>query len=325
MGHECDFLAPETAGKPYFPTRANIIYSRRFGVITENNGKIKKTKLDNVMSIYYGIKKIGHRYDVILANHSLTAWPVYFAKCGMARKFYYIQAYEPPYYSPLTHPLEHLLARFSYVLPLKQIANSWIYKGAGLHPIDVVPPGIDLSIFTRKDSDIGFTRKKEIVLGTIGRAEPYKGTATAIAAYRMLRATDPRLRLKVALGNVEISDDIEIVDIKNDIELSEYYRSLDALIVSCYSQEGGPHYPVIEAMASGVPVVHTGYYPGEENISWVAKQSSATAVAEALGRLLSSSESEIVEKTDRARTIIEEDLEWNMVGRRFLSAFSAST
>lgn len=190
--------------------------------------------------------------------------------------------------------------------------------------MDVIPPGIDLSIFRRKDSCVKFSEKREIVLGTIGRVEPYKGTAIAVAAYRALRANDSRLKLKVALGNVETSDDIEIVDIKNDIELAEYYRSLDVLIVACYTQEGAPHYPVIEAMASGVPVVHTGYYPGSENNSWIAKQSSAAAVAEALGRFLNSSESEIVEKTDRARALAEREMEWSIVGKRFLSAFFAS-
>ena len=324
LGHECDFLAPETANKPYFPTKANIILSNRGGIVAGVRRNRGMVKYDGVLGVIAGLREVGHRYDIILANQSLTAWPVYFVNCGTANKFYYIQAYEPGYYSPFSHPIEYLLSRFSYVLPLRQVANTSIYKGFGMRPMDIMPPGIDLSIFRRRDGCVKFSGKKEIVLGTIGRIEPYKGTAIAVAAYRALRANDSRLKLKVALGNVETSDDIEIVDIKNDIELAEYYRSLDVLIVACYTQEGAPHYPVIEAMASGVPVVHTGYYPGSENNSWLAKQSTAAAVAEALARLLNSSESEIQEKTDRARALIERDLEWSMVGKRFLSVFSAS-
>lgn len=323
LGHECDFLAPETANKPYFPSKANIILSNRRGIITGDRRNGEMVRYDGVLSVISGLREIGHRYDVILANQSLTAWPVCFINCGKANKFYYIQAYEPDYYSPFSQTAEYLLSRLSYVLPLKQIANSATYKGMGIHPTDVIPPGIDLSIFRRRENHVKFSGKKEIVLGTIGRIEPYKGTATAVSAYRALRASDSRLRLKVALGNVKISDDVEIVDIKSDIELSEYYRSLDVLIVSCSYQYGAPHYPVIEAMASGVPVVHTGYYPGSADNSWIAEQSSTASVAEALGRLLNSSESEIVEKTDRARALIERELEWGMVGRRFLAAFSA--
>jgi glycosyltransferase involved in cell wall biosynthesis len=259
---------------------------------------------------------------VILANHSHTAWPVFFANCGMAKKFYYIQAYEPDFYPIRTKFKAHILARLSYVLPLKQIANASIYKGFGMAPLDIIPPGIDISIFRKKGGFFSIANKPEIIIGTIGRSEPYKGTHTAVSAYRKLRASDPRLRLKVAFGNVAHADDIEIVAIKNDEELAEFYRSLDVLLVACSTQHGAPHYPVIEAMASGVPVVHTNYYPGDSGNSWIAKDSSTDAVADALREFLNSSELDIADKTERARLTIEKELGWDAVGRRFLLNFA---
>ena len=216
MGHKCDFLVPSTSKDPYFPTLASIIYCNVGGVNSRQIVARNASGIDNFISLFAGLRKIGNEYDVIFANHSLTAWPVRFTNCGDALKFYYIQAYEPGYYPWFTDPAKRLLSKFSYNLKLNKIANSTTYKNDRLSSIPIIPPGIDLEIFTRKSArDISF-HKSKILLGTIGRTEPYKGTAVAIAAYRAIRLKYPQLRMRVGFGNVPSAKDLDIITIRNN-------------------------------------------------------------------------------------------------------------
>jgi len=321
LGHECAFLVPSTSAEPYFPTTAKIVRSDRKGLHNDKCSGRKCTGADNIISLFAGLRQVGQGYDVILANHSLTAWPVRWTKTGKARKFYYIQAYEPQYYPVQRHPIKHLMAKLSYLFDLRQISNAAIYKGLGLRPLDVIPPGIDLSIFVPKEHPGTFASDEEIVLGTIGRTEPYKGTSTALAAYRLLRREEHRLRMNVGFGNVTPADDLTITPIKGDPALAAYYRSVDILVVSCIGQHGAPHYPLVEAMASGTPVVHTGYFPGTPGNSWEATDTSVEAVAAAIRQVINLSPEERSAKAVAAREIVAETLEWDAVARRFLEHF----
>jgi glycosyltransferase involved in cell wall biosynthesis len=276
--------------------------------------------MDNILCLFAGLRKIAGDYDVVFANHSLTAWPVRWTK-SRARKIYYVQAYEPSYYPISKDPIKHLLARFSYMLNLRQITNSRQYQGMGLKPVDTIPPGIDLSIFTLKEQQRDISAAEKIVVGTIGRTEPYKGTATALAAYRLLREREPRLHMNVGFGNVSPADDVEITPINGDRELAAYYRSLDLLVVSCRGQHGAPHYPLIEAMASGTPVVHTDYYPGDASNSWIAKDASCEEVAVAIQAVLQASKAERAVRVAAARAAIERDLAWDAIAERFEGHF----
>jgi glycosyltransferase involved in cell wall biosynthesis len=322
LGHECEFLVPSTSAEPYFPTIAPVLRSDRTGLFKGQCNNRKATGADNVISLFAGLRQIGKDYDIILANHSLTAWPVRWSKTGNARKFYYIQAYEPLYYPVGRHPIKHLMAKLSYFFDLRQISNTAIYKGFGLRPLDIIPPGIDLSIFVSKENPGSFASDEEIVLGTIGRTEPYKGTATALAAYRLLHQENHRLRMNVAFENVAPACDLTITPIKGDAALSSYYRSVDILVVSCTGQHGAPHYPVIEAMASGTPVVHTGYFPGTTCNSWEATDTSVEAVAEAIRQLINSPSEVRRAKALAACDMVTRSLGWDAVARRFLENFT---
>jgi glycosyltransferase involved in cell wall biosynthesis len=321
LGHHCTFLVPSTSAEPYFPTIAQVLRCDRKGFFGNTKINKKQRGFDNVASIFAGLQQIGKNYDVIVANHCLTAWPVYLASCETARKIYYVQAYEPDYYPFFKHPFKNILAKWSYLLGLRQIANSSTYRGLGLKPECVIPPGIDLSIFVPKQMDVDFLSKETIKLGTIGRTEPYKGTDTALAAYRRLRKEEPRLRMHVGFGNVTEADDINIVPIKGDTELAAYYRSIDILVVSCFGQHGAPHYPLIEAMASGTPVVQTGYFPGTPDNSWETTDTSVEAVAAAIRQVINSSSEVRSAKAVAAREVVAQTLGWDAVARRFLEHF----
>jgi glycosyltransferase involved in cell wall biosynthesis len=323
MGHECTFLAPSTTSEPYFPTNAQILRCDRHGHFMTGRTDTKATGYDNVASLFAGLNKIGRDYDVVLANHCLTAWPVRWSNTGNAKLFYYVQASERGYYPFFKHPIKHLLARGSYFLKLKQISNSAAYDDLGLRPLDTISPGIDLSVFTLKSNPGGFATKDQIVLGTIGRTEPHKGTATVLSAYRRLRHEDPRVRMNVGFGNVATDDDLTITNIENDLGLAEYYRSVDIIVVACTGQIGAPHYPLIEAMASGTPVVHTGYYPGSSTNSWPTTAQSEQAVLLALRQVIAASDEERRIKAEAARRVVVSELEWDAVSDRFISHFEA--
>ncbi len=321
LGHECDFLVPVTSGPPYFPTQARVRYCDRSGLRDAPVQGRKGKGVDNVLSLWAGLSACGSEYDVVLANHCLTAWPVKFANYSNPKKFYYIQAFEPDYYPFRKAPIKHIMAHLSYFFGLKQIANANTYSKSSVKPLAVIPPGIDLSVFYQKSESQSWDCKDDIILGTIGRSEPYKGTATALAAYRHVKQSDSRLQMHVAFGNVEKSDDIKIIEIKNDVELADFYRSVDVLIVSCYSQHGAPHYPLIEAMACGTPVVQTGYFPGNEANTWYAKEPTIESVATALQALLNSDESERLKRVSLARDEVAQNLGWDQVALKFIRQF----
>jgi glycosyltransferase involved in cell wall biosynthesis len=323
MGHECNFLVPSTSKEPYFPTTAKVIKCDFNGIISVTNPEKKENGVDNLVSLFMGLNKIGEKYDVILGNHCLTSWVVRWVECGKAIKFYYIQAYEPGYYPWYKDPVKHLLAKFSYKLNLRKIANSETYKNNGVTVDAIIPPGIDLEKFWEKKNNLDLSEKPEIVIGTLGRVEPYKGTATAISAFRKLRSVNKKLQMKVAFGNVNEADDLEIIKIQGDRELANFYRSLDVLIVSCYSQHGAPHYPLIESMACGTPVVHTDYYPGTAENSWKANSPNAEDVATALEQLLATPYADMMKKISNARKTVEEKLSWDSVAMSFIYQFES--
>jgi len=321
LGHECAFLVPSSSPDAYFPTKAEVIRFDKRGNIPNGMTKGQQTGFDNILSLWAGLNAIGSEYDVLLANHSLTAWPVRFANAGKAKKLYYIQAYEPLYYSVLKSPLKKMLAYGSYKIGLQMISNSSVYPIPPQLINSIIPPGVDLDIFREKTPVEKTSDDRIINIGTIGRAEPYKGTSTVIKAYRKLRVEGAHIFLKVALGNVEQGDDLSIHPINNDHELAAFYREIDILVVACQGQRGAPHYPVIEAMASGTPVVHTGYFPGTKDNSWEATEASRDAVSAAISQLIETPPEEVKRRTRKARQLIESRLSWPAVAKQFISEF----
>lgn len=326
-GHIVHFLAPATSTTPYFPTRAKIITATRHGLsATSQLGDVsrKQTGADNILSLYAGLKEIGANYDVVLANHSLTAWPVRLANCGNAKKVYYIQAYEHQYFPITTSPIKHLLARASYHLGLVHISNSRTYPtGRAGRQTGFVPPGIDHATFFPRTDRPCLTEQPTIALGTIGRTEPGKGTRFVLEAFEALHRADPRFRLRVAFGNLPEGwshPAAEVADIHGDAELAEFYRGLDILMVGCVGQIGAPHYPVIEAMACGTPVVHTGYFPGDEHNSWPVAQEDAAALYAGVQAVITCTN--ISKKTDQGIEFVQNNLGWPEIAATMLKYFN---
>jgi len=295
LGHTVQFLCPGDSDGPYFPTKAEIIWLDREGKkIPANNQSVNPRrfrllhaqKVDALRSLLGGLRRYALNADVVMANQSLTAWPVFLVRTK-ARKYYYVQAFEPEYYSLMPGGLRtkvlQTLSRGSYMLPLKQIVNAPIYLDyKALSSRTSVPPGIDFTLFYPKQTCE--KRNTRLIIGCIGRIEVFKGTKYVIDAFHMLQQKGISAELRVAFGTVtdERHPDIRIVVPKNDQELGEYYRSLDILVAPGTVQLGAAHYPVMEAMACGISVVTTGYLPADNHNSWIVPVHDARAIADAI-------------------------------------------
>lgn len=330
-GHQVDFLVDDRSIDPYFPTNASIYRFNRKGEISSNSQEKEKTSFDssgNAYSIYLGmwraLRRIGSRYDVILANHSLTTFPIALARTGVAKKFYYVQAYEPEYYALENGKKARILkwlSTLSYKLPLQQIANSPIYIGyREVQAQHWIPPGIDEEIFYRRPSPPAFGPMQPWTIGVIGRHEPSKGTRYALEAFEELARTDPNVHLKVAFGNLPegwYHDRAEVVVPRSDSELAEYYRSVDILMAPGTVQLGACHYPVLEAMACGTPLVTTGYLPANSDNAWIVPIKDSASIVRAVMEIKSMPSILLQNKLNKANIAISE-FSWGNVAKKFI-------
>ena len=327
-GHDIVFLCPDSSDEPYFPTKARIIWGDRAGTVSEERrNKAKPSGSYHLQALFYGLQTIGRQYDVIFANHSLTAWPVALASCGAAKKIYYVQAYEPEYYmstKTLKSSLLAMVSAFSYHLPLKRIVNSPIYfRYRNLRASDFVPPGIDLSIFKPLEIPRDIEHTETIVIGCIGRREPEKGTIYVLRAFEVLYRSDKRFVLRVAYGNLPVGwkhERCEIVVPNNDGELADYYRSLDVLVAPGTVQHGTPHYPVLEGLASGCAVVTTGYMGATPDTAWIVKNRNVESIVSAMSQLVMDSKTRNTKKSHGLMAV--RSFSWDSVADRMLHMMS---
>ncbi len=339
FGASVDFLVDQRTDPPYFPTRAGI---RRFNTngfevaATACHGRFAPAG-GNSVSIFLGmwraLRRLSGEYDVILANQSLTAWPVWMApppRRGSQGRFYYVQAYEPDFYTDergLKNRVLGALSAFSYGLPLTQVANAPMYLGyRGITAREWVPPGLDEALFQRRPTARAVSGSAVWTLGTIGRREPVKGTEDVLAAFELLARRRDDVRLSIAYGNLPPGwshPHAEVVVPADDAALAAYYRSLDLLLVAGRLQLGACHYPVIEAMASGVPVVTTGYTPSSTDNAWIVPVRSPAALADAAEAIMNSTPDQVAAKLDLAE-LQTRPFRWPVVAKRFLGLMQAA-
>lgn len=335
-GHQVEFLVDHRSSPPYFPTSATIRWFSAKGEIldeAQKNAAAKFAPTGNALSIYLGmfraLKLIGSGYDMVLANHSLTAIPVALAPMGTAKKFYYIQAYEPEYYAlekGMKAFILKWLSSYSYKLNLHQIVNAPIYIGyRGISASEWIPPGIDESVFYCRPSPPSFRPSQPWTLGVIGRHEPAKGTRYALEAFEKLARLDAHVRLRVAYGNLPDGwshERAEIVTPRDDGELAEFYRSIDVMLAPGTVQLGACHYPVLEAMACGTPVVTTGYLPADHENAWIVPICDSEAILEAARAIAATPPYELQQKLESAQLAVQ-IFYWKAVSRKFLGIIGA--
>ncbi len=322
-GHDVFFISADDSS-PHYPTNAKIIKGKKC--------PSKIGVLFGLFFIFVQLRALVGRDDIVLANHSFTAWPVAFCKRG--RAFYYVQAYEPEFYDKnerygknFLGYIKRFISKKSYDLGLKMVVNSPLYcdQYSIFSGCSVVLPGIDLKIMKPKDSCFSF--HGDIRVGCIGREALLKGTREAIEGFNIIKQSMPKLNFKLFVAfsvPEEFLSDPDIIQVlpKNDEELARFYRSLDILIAAGHIQLGACHYPVLEGLASGVSVIHTGYLPGTPANSWLVPVKNSQAIASKI--------KEVIERTDERNLKILQGYEdvknynWEKISDDFLMLFEKS-
>lgn len=139
--------------------------------------------------------------------------------------------------------------------------------------VEVVPPGVDHSMFSPRDRDAARRRRLNVPPGPlllfVGRIQPLKGADLALRCLAALR--DERATLAIVGGpsgadgdaemaslhtlarDLGIADRIRWVDPQPHAALAEWYRAADVCIVPSRTESFG--LVALEAAASGTPVV----------------------------------------------------------------------
>lgn len=285
LGDDVSILCPD-GSEPYYPINAKIIY---FETSKMCSRYIKE--LLRPFEIYWTLRKERNKFNIILATHNSTALPVWQATKDKKNGFYYIQAYEPDFYTrkPFSFYFK-LIAKTSYKLNLIRIVNSNLYLNYNeIKAKYLVEPGIDLNIFTtqnniEKSSDI-------ISIGCIGRHTPWKGTKEIVQAFLLARE-----QLKECHGidivlNIAFEIPANLVKEKNlfinvfqphgDNNLSDFYKRNDIFIATGLLQDGAFHYPCMESLASGCIVI-SNYSPASAEDSYFLKEVTMEKIYSAL-------------------------------------------
>tara|TARA_R110002073_G_scaffold126098_2_gene270883 strand:+ start:10300 stop:11538 length:1239 start_codon:yes stop_codon:yes gene_type:complete len=154
-------------------------------------------------------------------------------------------------------------------------------------PLATIPDGVDTVLFRPKSLDRLDRVDKPLVVGWVGN--PNWGDDPVRDAKGVNSILNPALdRLLAASIDVVPHYADSSVRMRNRQEMAEYYSEIDVLV--CASEIEGTPNPVLEAMASGVPVVSTrvGIVPdvfGPLQHEFILPERSIDALASALARL----------------------------------------
>lgn len=325
MGHEVTFMCHASSPLPYYPTIAKIQYYDDDGRIIS---KLEDTAVETpsiykgMLFLYRALNQTVEKFDAAIANFHPTAYSLRYSRLS-ARKFYYVQAYEPGFFTGTDRysRLARTLARRSYDLGLKIIVNARAYYDySNIESTCLALPPVDLEVFKPKDRP-GLVRGKPIKIGMIGRKVDWKGGGYVLQAFEKLRhstTSQNEYRLHVAFGSSYLNElpGVTVESPVNDRELSQFYRDMDVFVAVPTLQYGAVHYPVVEALASGTPLITTGYYPATSANSWLVEPHSADAIASAIESIVSNPILAI-ERSERG-LVDPQEYDSRLVAKKFL-------
>lgn len=321
-GHEVSFLVYQHFDKPYYPTKANLIFYDAYGSLV--HAKNREFAPVKSLQLRWALRKALDKCeaDVVLATQSFSAAPVSKSRIK-AKKFYYVQAYEPDFYleKGLKNRLFLSIAKNSYDYPLNVIANADMYRDyKGIRTEKIVFPGLDSTVFYPKKEKL--SHKDKFIFGTVARREKIKGTAYVIEAFQKLRSVyGNKVELHAAFGEPHLSaiDGITVLSPDGDQNLAEFYRSLDVYICAGIFQLEAVHYPVIETMACKTALITTGYYPSSSKNCLLAEPENSDSIVSAAENIIKNPEA--AEK--RAELALKDIAQfyWKEVSRKMLGYF----
>lgn len=151
--------------------------------------------------------------------------------------------------------------------------------GADPRRIAIVPPGVDISVFSPGASGIDLAARERLglggydaVLAFAGRIQPHKGPEVLVRSLAELQRRHPERRIgAVVVGNASgsghheperlvalaralgVADDLRLLPALPAPRLAEVYRAADVVAVPSHSESFG--LVALEAQACGTPVV----------------------------------------------------------------------
>lgn len=180
----------------------------------------------------------------------------------------------PQYFSTMFNIRSKILmrlsaARASHIFTVSEFSKKEIISRYHIknEKISVIYNGVDKSKFYPSSDGIDIINKsglvsKEYIL-TVGRLEPRKNHESLIRAYAELDTEFPLVligqkhfgyeHIEKLIKSLNLKDKIILLENVSNNELSSYYRHAKLFVYPTWAEGFGM--PVIEAMASGVPVI----------------------------------------------------------------------
>jgi glycosyltransferase involved in cell wall biosynthesis len=208
---------------------------------------------------------------------------------------------------PKERGVQRLLAELVVRAADRIVVNAELLRpnGRAGQRTDVIPSGVDTDVFRPADS--GAEAKSRLglspdqpVIGTVGRLEPRKGTATLLAAVAALRAQgrhdvalvvvgDGPLRGQLAAEAVQLGIAPYVQLLGDRADVSTVLAALDVFVLP--SRTEGMSNALLEGMATARPVVATAVGGTPEVITegqngLLVPADEPSAMAAAIGRLL---------------------------------------
>lgn len=247
IGHRVTYYVPGPKRELPFPSEGNFVFADAYH--------------PNAIGRMRWLSQVTIDADAAIATFHTTAFALHWNRSNVARKLYYVQAYEPEFYSDsMSHFLRRwpmmLMAGASYLLPLEKVVNcqgsrkGLIWRERSL--ARELPPGIDLDVYCPAKKKNGV-----LTIGHISRREWWKGSDHFFQAMATLRSQGLQLRVRVAYDLWPETHGLEYESVhpKTEVELAGFYSGLDVL-VSTVCQKGFG-YPPLEAMACGALCLST--------------------------------------------------------------------
>lgn len=267
---------------------------------------------------------------------------------GFVRTVHHLDSFDVPQLTQWQHTA---FARASQVLCVSRLWREHLASEYGIAAHEV-PNGVDTARFSphARSSDAALARRLGIRRGApvvlaLGGVEERKNTARLLSAFALLRVAHPQAQLVVAGGaslldhsayalrfralmqELGFDDDpaqpVRLTGPLPDEDIPSLYRLAD--VVAMPSLREGFGLVVLEALASGVPVVASRIAPfteylAEDDVSW-ADPSDAGAIAAALRHALSTRDAQ---RIARSASRLSGRFSWQASAERHAALYRAA-
>lgn len=244
------------------------------------------------------------------------------------------QNIERRYPPPFNWLQQRALRRVNAAYACSEEARTLLRSKGFDKPVSIVPFGVNTEIFLPRSD----ARRQDdpMTIGFVGRMLPGKGLAILAEALQKLASENWKLllvgdgperkRFEGALAECDLIDRAEFAGAIPYERVPNFYRAMDMLVMPTHTtkrirEQFGR--VLVEAMASGVPVVGTtcGAIPEVIDLAGlVVPEGDPCAMAEALRRLLR--DEPLRERLARAgRERVEQHYSWEQVARKTYTLF----